>query len=131
MSELDGISPINLEQYKRKYIDSHTEIKAISMLKNNIKDPSDLNASQVKKYKKKYEVDGFHKRAENLEGMVYDTIEVRAVDMLDRKQLPMKDLLKIGVSMKPKNINLNANVTNTFADLWTTIDIEGEVEEDD
>jgi hypothetical protein len=128
MSEIDNMSPMTREQFKRKYVDTHTELTAMSSLphkRNNITDPSDKNANKCNLLKKPYEAQGFVIRANKLNDYIYDGVEVRAEDILDKKQIPMKDLLKIAVSIAPKNININANVTNTFADLWNTIDVEG------
>ena len=128
MNEIDNMSPMTREQFKRKYVDTYTELTAMSSLphkKNNITDPSDKNAKKYKLLKKPYEAQGFITRANKLNEYIYDGVEVRSEDILDKKQIPMKDLLKIAVSIAPKNININANVTNTFADLWNTIDVDG------
>jgi hypothetical protein len=140
MSELDGQSPMNREQFKRKYIDSHTEIQAMSKLgkkkgwcakNNDIIEPSDKNAANVKHLKKPIERKCAIVRAENVTHFVYDAIEVRAEDVLDKEQVPMKDLLKIAVSAAPKHVKIDANINNTFADLWNTTDIEGKADYDD
>jgi len=128
MSELDNMSPMTREQFKRKYVDTHTEIKAMSLLEkkgNNVIEPSDKNAKRYGLLKRPIEKKCAAIRAENLNDYIYDGVEVRSPEILDKNQLPFRDLLKIAVSIAPKNININANVTNTFADLWETVDIEG------
>jgi hypothetical protein len=132
MSELDNESPMSREQFKKKYIDTHTAIQGHSLLtggyKNLIdKHPGDKNVKHYVKLKKPIELKCAVKRAENLQNFLLDIIEVRAEDALDKKQLPFKDALKIAVSAMPKKLDINANVTNTFAELWNTMDVEGEV----
>jgi len=126
MSEFEQ-GRMDREEFKRKYLDTHTEIQALSKLgnPNNIKHPSDLNAANVKNLKKPYEVRGFKIRAANLKHFMHDAIEVRADDILDKKQMPMKDLLKIAVSTMPKEVKIEATV-NTFSSLWDTVDIDSE-----
>ena len=124
---------MDLEQYDRKYTDTHTELEGVELLiagsKGHTIEPGDKNAKDVSKHKRQYEADGFKKRAENLQHMVLDTVEVRSKDMLDKKQLPMKDLLKIATGLIPKKVEVKAEV-HTFSSLWDTVDVEGEVIED-
>ena len=123
---------MNEEMYKRKYVDTHTELEGVGLLiagsKSHTIEPGDKNAKDVAKHKKKYEADGFKKRAENLQHMVLDTVDVRSADMLDKKQLPMKDLLKIATGLLPKQVEIKAEL-HTFSSLWDTVDVTDEVEE--
>lgn len=116
------------EQFKRKYEDTHVELAVNGPLSSNgsliRNSPGDRNARAVKKYKKGIELECMNKKKEALQNFMLDTVAVRAEDMLDRKQLPMKDLLKVAVSALPHKVEVEANVTNSFLDLYNTIETE-------
>lgn len=125
MSELDGISPKELEQFKRKHFDTHHEIKAISALekggfKNSslIKNsPGDKNAAQVKKHKRLLEAKGFEKQKEALVDYLVDGFTLRRKEILDKDDLPIKDLLAAIARFMPQKIDGEQNVNMNFADM--------------
>ena len=117
------------EQWTRKYEDTHAGLSIAeklgscgSLIKS---DPSDKNARHVKRYKSGIESAEAAKRKDAFQQFMLDTVSVRADDMMDKKQLPMKDLLKVVVSSLPKQIEVEANVTNSVVDIWNTIEAAG------
>lgn len=125
------------EEFKRKYEDTHKGLHAVDVLINGkkqvIKYPEDKNAKNVKRLKTNIERKAFEERAKDLQNFVFDTVAVRASDVLDSKQLPMKDLLKSAISMIPKQLNVEQNINHTFASLWDDVDIteDGEKENEE
>ena len=125
-----GLIVNNEEQYDRKYEDTHTELMVSDLVQNqrnsNIVEPSSRNAKDVAKHKKKFERDGFEKRAEDVKHCLVDAIEIRKKELLSPKTMPMKDLLNTTVKTFPKEVKVEANITNSFVELWDTIDVEAE-----
>ena len=118
------------EEWKRRYVDTHKGLSAVGHMledskkrKNNIVDPSDLNAKNVKHLKKPIERKCFEDRAKDAQHFVMDTLAVRAEDMLDKTQLPAKDLLKIATGLIPKTLNVQAETKVSFLSLYDTVDI--------
>jgi hypothetical protein len=127
--------PMSREEFERTYTDTHEELAGVGILLEGQKalrriEPGDKNAADVKKLKKPIEAKCLEKQREKLTNFILDTVAVRAKDVFDKKQLPMKDLLKVAVSAMPKQIDIEANVTNSVVDIWNTIEADYEVTDD-
>ena len=132
MSELDGISPRELEKFRRKYEDTHTEIKAISALAKSgyagsslIKNsPGDKNAGSVKKYKKPIERSCIEKQRKQLVDYLVDGFELRKREILSKKDLPIKDLLNVIVKFMPQKVESEVNANMDFAEMIKSVTLE-------
>ena len=89
MSELDGMSPMDREQFKRKWYDTHTELKLGSAMfgANAVKkSPGDRNAANVSKLKKPIEKFYMDKQRENMVELLSDAFGIRAKEVLNKNE---------------------------------------------
>jgi len=135
MSELDGMSPMDREEFKRKYIDSMTELKAQSLLggatsepfrqKSTIaKHPEDKGAKQVSKHKKKFERDGAEKQRGKLMGYLGDALSVRQKEILNKNDYSIKDLISHLIKLMPQQVDQVSDVNMNFADMVKSVTLE-------
>ena len=118
------------EQFMRKYEDTHKGLSVSEKLskarKTSTKFPSDLNAKNVTRAKRGMERQAIEKRKDDYQHYILDAVAVRAKEILNKKDMPMKDLLKTATSVLPKEVKVESNVTHSFVDLWDTVDITDE-----
>ena len=135
MSELDGISPKEMDAFKAKYVDTHTEIKAESMMlgatsgqyrkKNSIKfHPGDKNARNVKKLKRPIEAMCMKEQDDKTRMMLVDAFHVRGKEILDKKDYPIKDLVNAVIKMMPQRIDQKIEHDMSFAEMVKSVTIE-------
>ena len=135
MSELDGISPRDLEAFEREYLDTHTEIKALSALEGlhkgaynggtSIKySPGDKNAQSVKYYKKPIEKAEIEKQREKTLGCLFDAFVIRQKEILNKKDFSMKDLLGALTRLMPQQVDSKIEHDMTFADMVKSVHLE-------
>lgn len=110
------------EQFRRKYVDTHTELHALDYLRNGsvIKSsPGDRNISAMKPIPGKREIEklSMEKHKENLVGFVMDANSVRAKEILDPEKLPYKDLLYAAIKLMPTKVEQSGSVDFTFGDM--------------
>ena len=135
MSELDGISPRDLEAFEREYVDTHTEIKAMSamdalhkgsyggasLIKNH---PGDKNARAVKYYKKPIEKEMIELQREKTVNCLYDAFVIRQKEILNKKDFSMKDLLAALTRLMPQQVDSKVEHDMTFADMVKSVHLE-------
>ena len=135
MSELDGISPRELEAFNREYVDTHTEIKAMSAMEalhkgsynggSTIKySPGDKNAANVKHYKKPIERDLIEKQREKTVNCLFDAFVIRQKEILNKKDFSMKDLLSALTRLMPQQVDSKVEHDMTFADMVKSVHLE-------
>jgi hypothetical protein len=137
MSELDGASPKEMEEFERRYVDTHTEIKGLSALNgmekgrfNNsslIKNsPGDKNIYQRGKIpgKNLIEKDCMHERQEKVTGYLIDALDIRKREILNKEDYQIKDLINAIVRLMPQKVESDVNTTHTFADEVKRLTIE-------
>ena len=135
MSELDGQSPMSREEFKRKHFDTHTELKAESVLggatsgqfrqKNTIsKEPGDKNAKHVAKLKKPIERECMEKQRSDLRQYLGDALSVRQKEILNKNDYSIKDLINAIIKTLPQQIDQKSEVSMNFADEIKRLTIE-------
>jgi len=125
-SELDEMS---VDEFNRKYDDTLTEIKAMSLLKgdgygtkpNHIKHHENRGISSNPAIpipgKKMIDREGFKKQQENTKNYVFDAIEVRKKEILDREEVPMTKLLDLAIKLMPTKIEGEVEHHFTYGDM--------------
>ena len=127
MSELDGQSPMSREQFKRKYVDTHTELKGNTAMfgGNSVKmSPGDKNASRVKQLKKPIERSCMEKQRSDLRGYLGDALSVRQKEILNKNDYSIKDLINAIIKTLPQQIDQKSEVSMNFADEIKRLTIE-------
>ena len=106
------------EQFKRKYIDTHTELQCIDHM-------SKRDMKNISKYKKKVEKDSAEERIDKLSQMLTEAVGCRSDELIDSEALPMKDLLLATLRAHPQRAKIeNTGTVNfTFADMMTKANI--------
>lgn len=136
---MDGMTK---EQFKRKYEDTHTEIKCMSDLEAGRansslikKSPGDKNIKTRGKIpgKKLIERRAIEQRSDDFKHYILDAVSVRKQEILDKKDVPMVQLLQIVSRNLPQKIESKNEHTFTFADMVKRasaeiIDVEATVE---
>lgn len=135
MSELDGASPKEMEEFERRYVDTHTEIKAQSLLsgatsgqfrkKNNISyHPGDKNAKNVAKLKKPIEQQCITVQEEKNRSYIMDAFQIRNREILDKKDFPIKDLVNAVIKLMPQRTESKVEHDMSFADMVKSVHLE-------
>lgn len=127
--ELDEMS---VDEFNRKYKDTHTEIKAMSRLKsgkfipnvNNIKHPEDRNISPnpAVKIPGKAEIEKVEaaKREDREREYFKDAFWVRKLEVLDPEAMPITKLSDIVVKMMPQKVEGKVDHSFSYADMVLT-----------
>lgn len=135
MSELDGLNPREVEEYKRRYVDSHEEIKGQSILKGSksgqyrkkntiAMHPGDKNAGNVKNLKKPIEKECWAVQEEKNRGYIMDAFHLRSQEILDKKSFPIKDLVNAVIKLMPQRTEAKVEHDMTFADMVKSVHLE-------
>jgi len=135
MSELDGISPKELEEFKKRHVDTHHEIKAQSIMrgatsgqyrkKNNITmEPGDKNAKKYQLLKKPIEKRCLAEQDDKTRGMIVDAFHLRGNEILNKKDYPIKDLVNAVIKMMPQRIDQKVEHDMNFADMVKSVTLE-------
>jgi len=124
---------ISRAEFKRKYSkDNHLGLYC----KNNLADigqgslirssPGDRNITVDKPIpgKNLIEKKAMDKRAEDFKHYLLDAVAVRKKEILDKKEVPMVQLLQIVSRNLPQEVKSDSNVTFTFADMVKRATIE-------
>lgn len=124
--ELDEMS---VDEFNRKYNDTHIEIKAQSMLKNDgygtkpnhIKHPENRNISSKPwvKIPGKSEIEKrcYKENIEKTKGYIFDAIEVRNKEILDPAEMPITKLMDLAVKLMPQKVEGEVEHKFTYGDL--------------
>ena len=125
----EDLDSMTAAQFKRKYEDTHTAIKANTMLQtgkysvkhNHIVHPEDRGISSDPRVpipgKKEIEAACFKKNIEKTKGLIFDSISVRQLEILDKEEVPMSKLLDLAVKLMPTKIEGNVEHTFSYADM--------------
>lgn len=134
-------------EFKRKYsIDNHlglhckTEFSKLGQGSLIRREPGDRGVSPRESNplngKKEIEKAALEKRSDDFKHYLLDAVSVRKKEILDKKEVPMVQLLQIVSRNLPQEVKSDSNVTFTFADMVKratlelnkveTIDIEKE-----
>jgi hypothetical protein len=135
MSELDGASPREMEEFERRYVDTHTEIKAQSLLtgatsgqfrpKNNIRmEPGDKNAKRVGQLKKPIEKHCLEVQQNKMVGYLGDALDVRRKEILNKNDYPIDKLINALIKLMPQKVESEVNASMTFADMIKSVTLE-------
>ena len=131
MSELDGASPKDMAEFQRKYVDTHTEIKAKSAIEtihkgrnSSLKSHEDKNAKRVGHYKKPIERYCSAENQRKVSGYLVDALDVRHKEILNKHDYPIKDLVNALIKMNPVQIEGNVEHNMTFADMVKSVTLE-------
>jgi len=127
MSELDGISPREMEAFKREYVDSHTEIKVLSALNSLHKgsykngslskmEPGDKNAERYQVLKKPIERECMEVQREKAVNCLFEAFDIRKKEILNKKDFSMKDLLGAMAKLMPQKSESKVETTHNFAE---------------
>ena len=105
-------------EWKRRYVDTHEGLSALETLQNNGSlinvSPGDKNAKNVTKLKKPIEREEMIKRQQNVDKFMYDTLALRAEDILE---VDYAKLLAMSIQARPKIVEGKMEHTYTFADM--------------
>jgi hypothetical protein len=124
------IVAMNKAQFKQKWEDTHTELSALDRLEKGRKGSSlktDVTDKQMAKWnsaKKLIEAKGMRDREEAVQHLLIDALAVRNVELLDKKDLPMYQLLGSISKMKTQKVEGNVQHTHTFADMIKKVTLE-------
>lgn len=134
MSEIpQGWHAMNRDQWNRKYTLTHKGLHATqqlidgrqgSLIKHS---PGDKNVTSYKDLpgKNLIETREMKKRANNFRHFVLDSVSVRNDEILDKKAVPMKDLLNLAAKILPQQKeDVGEEKSVTFADMVKTVTIE-------
>jgi len=134
MSELDGASPQEMEEFKDKYVDTHTEIKGMSLFDSLItgrkkgsllgKQPGDKNAGNYKLLKKPIERECIEKQEEANRGFIMDAFEIRRREILNKKDYPIKELVNAVIKLMPQRTEAKVEHDMSFADMVKSVHLE-------
>lgn len=104
------------EEFRRKYEDTHTELIAGSLINEHMSKKKLLNISKAKR---EIEVSASEKRMEKLSEFLTDAVSVRKIEVLNKEDLPMKDLLAMTIKSHPQRAKIEntGEVNFTFADM--------------
>ena len=119
----DGYHAMTKEQFLKKHADTHTEIKAGSLI---AKHPEDKNVSPFKVLpgKNLIESRGKEKQAVALRNFFMDAIEVRNEEILDKEAMPFDKLINAAIKMMPQQVETKNEHTFTFADMVKSATLE-------
>lgn len=114
------MQPFTKEQFKRKYLQGHTELQISECLSKNgslIKhSPGDKNIRKNKKIPGKAIIEKieYDKRADLFKHYLMDAVEVKGAEILD---MDIKDLLTLVVKTIPTKVENKHTAEFTFADM--------------
>ena len=107
---------MNKDQFMAKWMDTHTEMAAWSVIDEGM---SSKKIAQYHKDKKEIDRTAGEKRLEKLSELLTDAVVVRQDEILSKDDLPMKDLLHAVIRSHPQRAKIEntGNVNFTFADM--------------
>jgi len=117
------------EEFKRTYEDTHTELQALEMMRNNgsliASEPGDRNITVRGKIpgKSLIEAREMDKRAEGLSHCLMDAVGARVGDLMD---IPMDKLVSLAIKSNPQRIDQTIDHSFTFADMVKKASLEVE-----
>ena len=122
------------EQFKARWLDTHTEVCATDVLRKGSFANGSLaretlsrsDMAEINVAKKAIEREGVAKRAENLTNFMLDSVEVRGSEVLDPDKLPIKDLLGLTIKLMPQQAKIQhtGEVNFTFTDMIAKASID-------
>lgn len=116
------------EQFKRKYLDTHTELSLQDRLSSTNLCPGNISKKQLKvfdKSKKEIEKKCAEDRAEDVSRMLYDAVSVRNIEVLSKEDMPIDKLLALTIKAHPQQAQVKhtGEVAFTFADMISSASI--------
>lgn len=128
----EDVDNMSISEFNRKYKDSHTEIKAQSIMKqgfsggrgNNLKHPSDrgINSNPAVPIPEKHEIEKkcYEKQQQRNKEYFSDAFWVRKAEVLDPEAMPISKLSDLIVKMMPQKVEGNVTHEFSYADMVLT-----------
>ena len=132
------------EAWINRYSDTHTEFQAIEHFtkKPNLigKDSTDTKFEIVRGVKqpagkREAEIEGKKQSSEHLQRMMYDLVQVRLRELLDKNEFPIHRAIDTIIRLSPQKVEQKTETIHTFAEAvkraklefenCTTVDAEG------